>query len=307
MNSSRMLDAAAPVPVSAKRTLAINAVTGLIAGLFIGLGFVIVRALISDRLWKRQDIARSLGARVRLSTGRPPRWRCGRSRSGCARRSSGSPEIQLMVQHLDQRIFWAKRPTPALAVVSVDDVKACALAVASLAVSYWPRRQARPGRRPHRDRPARRDARRQDARHARVAVQRAGQAARRLPAGPGRRTGRGLLPAAGRQQPPGGSGDIALDAAWDVADVVLTLATLTPALGADHLGTWASPGGRRGHRGTVDHDQDPGDRRDAAAGRACRSTPPSYCGPDRTDEGVGDRREPEAGRPGPLTSRCSSR
>ncbi len=40
-----------------------------------------------------------------------------------------------MVQHLDQRIFWGERPTPAIAVVSVDDVRTSALVVASLAVS----------------------------------------------------------------------------------------------------------------------------------------------------------------------------
>ena len=71
----------------------IKAVTGLIAGLFLGLGFVIVRALISDRLWKRQDIAQTLGARVRLSTGRPPRWRLWLPYpdAGCAGASSSTP------------------------------------------------------------------------------------------------------------------------------------------------------------------------------------------------------------------------
>ena len=92
MNSSRMLDVAAPVPVSAKRTLAINAGTGLIAGLFIGLGFVIVRALISDRLWKRQDIAKSLGrpdpAEHRTTAALAA---AAASRATCARPSSSSP------------------------------------------------------------------------------------------------------------------------------------------------------------------------------------------------------------------------
>ena len=82
MNSSRILDVAAPVPISAKRTMAINAGTGLIAGLFIGVAFVIVRALISDRLWKRQDIAGALGARVRLSSPRPSRATCARPSDG---------------------------------------------------------------------------------------------------------------------------------------------------------------------------------------------------------------------------------
>ncbi|HET6986276.1 MAG TPA: hypothetical protein VFI00_06655 [Kribbella sp.] len=240
MNSSRMLDQAAPVLVSEKRTLAIKAMTGLLAGLFIGLGFVVVRALVSDRAWKRQDIARSLGARVRLSTGRPPRWRWWPFPKRLRASQQRNPEIKLMVQHLDQRIIWSKRPTPALAVVSVDDVKACALAVASLAVSYSA-----------------------DGRHVLVAdltgsgllaatlgVKAAGTHESQF-SEPGKRLdvflpepdsgpAEGCYLRLGDNNRPGGSGDIALDSAWDVADVVLTLATLTPALGADHLGSWAS-------------------------------------------------------------------
>jgi capsular polysaccharide biosynthesis protein len=240
MNSSRMLDQAAPVLVSAKRTLAIKAMTGLIAGLFIGLGFVVVRALVSDRAWKRQDIARSLGARVRLSTGRPPRWRLWPFPKRLRASQQQNPEIKLMVQHLDQRVIWTKRPTPSLAVVSVDDVKACALAVASLAVSYST-----------------------EGRHV-LAADLTGTGLLAATLGvktpgthesqfsePGKRLdvflpdpvngpAEGCYLRLGDNNRPGGSGDIALDAAWDVADVVLTLATLTPALGAEHLGSWAS-------------------------------------------------------------------
>jgi len=240
MNSSRMLDDAAPVLVSAKRTLAIKAMTGLIAGLFIGLGFVVVRALVSDRAWKRQDIARSLGARVRLSTGRPPRWRLWPFPKRLRASQQQNPEIKLMVQHLDQRIIWSKRPTPALAVVSVDDVKACALAVASLAVSYST-----------------------EGRHV-LAADLTGTGLLAATLGvktpgthesqfsePGKRLdvflpdpdngpAEGCYLRLGDNNRSGGSDDIALDAAWDVADVVLTLATLTPALGAEHLGSWAA-------------------------------------------------------------------
>jgi capsular polysaccharide biosynthesis protein len=240
MNSSRLLDEASPVLVSAKRTLAIKALTGLIAGLFIGLGFVVVRALISDHAWKRQDIARSLGARVRLSTGRPPRWRLWPFPKRLRESQQRNPEIKLMVQHLDSRITWTKRPTPALAVVSVDDVKACALTVASLAVSYAT-----------------------EGRHVLVAdLTGTGLLAATLGvktpgthesqfSEPGKRLdvflpdpdngpAEGCYLRLGDNNRSGGSDDIALDAAWDVADVVLTLATLTPALGAEHLASWAS-------------------------------------------------------------------
>ncbi|GAA1561605.1 hypothetical protein GCM10009789_13570 [Kribbella sancticallisti] len=240
MNSTRMLDEAAPVPLSQKRTLAIGAVSGLVAGLFIGLGFVVVRALLSDRLWKRQDIARSLAARVRLSTGRPPRWRWRPYPTYLRKSQREHPEVRLLAQHLDQQINWSRTPTPALAVVSVDDVRACALATASLAVSAAAERK-----------------------HVLVAdltgtgllagllgvkttgthESRFSESGRRLDVfrpDPDRGPAEGCYLRLGDNNRPTGSGDLALDAAWDAADLVLTLATLTPALGADHLATWAS-------------------------------------------------------------------
>ncbi len=239
MNSSRLLDAPAPVLTSAKRMLALKIATGLIAGLFLGLGFVIVRALISDRLWKRQDISNALGARVRLSTGRPPRrlLPLGRLLRPGQSKHRG---IRLLSQHLAGRISWAERPAPALAVVSVDDVQACALAVASLAVSLA-----------------------DEGKHVLVAdltghQTLAGKLGVPTPgtqdssfSGPDRQISvhlpekDALLPEGcylriGDTTRPAGTGDVQLDAAWEIADVVLVLATLSPALGADHLGSWAS-------------------------------------------------------------------
>jgi capsular polysaccharide biosynthesis protein len=240
MNSSRVLDVAAPLHISAKKTIVISAATGMIAGLFLGLGFVIVRALISDRLWKRQDIAHALGARVRLSTNRPSGWRLLPFPRYLRESQRRRPENQLIVQHLGQRIFWSERPTPAITVVSVDDVRTCALAVASLAVSLA-----------------------EDGRHVLVAdLSAGGNLARMLGvkepgtheskfSEPGRRIDVHLAdPAAGLAEGaylrigdtgrPAGTEDVALDAAWEAADIVLSLATLTPAFGADHLATWAS-------------------------------------------------------------------
>ncbi|MEU4198310.1 hypothetical protein AB0E69_40885 [Kribbella sp. NPDC026611] len=240
MNSSRMLDAPSPVKVSAKRTLVLDAAIGLLGGLFIGLGFVIIRALISDRLWKRQDISTALGARVRLSTGRPPRlWR---PFAGVLRGSqSRNKQIRLLAQHLSQRIIWTKRPTPALAVVSVDDVPACSLAVASLAVML-----AEQGKHV-----LVADLTDTGALAAKLGVKEAGTHDSRF-SEPGRRIDvflpeRGGLPPEGcylrlgeNNRPDGEGDDLQLDAAWDVADLVLTLTTLSPAIGADHLGSWAS-------------------------------------------------------------------
>ena len=198
-----------------------------------------MRALISDRLWKRQDIAHALGARIRLSATRPAHWRlpC----AGCpAQRAVRSRENQLIVQHLDHRIFWGERPMPSLTVVGIDDIHTCALAVASLAVSLA-----------------------EDGKHVLVAdLTSSGRLARMLGvktpgthesrfSEPGRRIDVHLAdPAAGPAEGaylrladnsrPSGYGNVALDASWEVADVVLSLADLSPELGADHLATWAS-------------------------------------------------------------------
>jgi hypothetical protein len=283
------------VPVSAKRAIVINAGTGLIAGLFVGLAFVIVRALISDRLWKRQDIALALGARIRLSSPRPSRLQLLPRPRYLRPSQRTAPEVQLMTRHLDQRIFWGEHPTPAIAVVSVDDVKTCALVVASLAVALA-----------------------EDGKHVLVAdLTESGRLAAMLGvktpgthesrfSAPGQRvdvhrpaqTG---APAQGcylhlsDTNRPSSSGDIALDSAWEVADVVLSLSTLTPELGAEHLATWAS------HAAVVVTAGQTTTTKIQATGEMLRLAgleinTAVVLRPDRTDEGVGVT-EAESGRP----------
>jgi capsular polysaccharide biosynthesis protein len=295
MNSSRMLDVATPVPVSIKRTLVINAGTGLVAGLFIGLAFVIVRALISDRLWKRQDISQALGARIRLSSPRPSRLKLLPRPRYLRPSQRQKPEVQLMTQHLDQRIFWGEHPTPAMTVISVDDVNTCALVVASLAVALA-----------------------EDGKHVLVAdltesgrlagmlgVKTPGTHESRFSASSRRldvhRPDHAGGPAQGcylhlsDSNRPASSGDIALDSAWEVADVVLSLTTLTPELGADHLATWAS------HATVVITAGQSTTAKIQATGEMLRLAgleidSAVVLRPDRTDEGVGVT-ETEAGRP----------
>lgn len=240
MNSSRVLDVAAPVRVSLKKTIVITAGTGLIAGLFLGVGFVIVRALISDRLWKRQDISHALGTRVRLSTPRPRRWRLLPWPALLSDNQRRAPENKLIVQHLDHRIVRGERPTSALAVVAVDDDYTCALAVASLAVSLAEdgkqvlvadlTRSGKLGRMLGVKAPGTRESR-------------FSEPGRRIDvhlADPAGGPAEGAYLRLGETSRPGGSENVALDASWEVADVVLTLAEITPALGADHLATWAA-------------------------------------------------------------------
>lgn len=235
MSSSRILDAAAPVPFSERRALVVNVGAGLLAGLFLGLGFVIVRALISDKLWRRQDIARALGTRVRLSVGKPPRVRWRPLPRYVSPSRMRKPEVRLIVGRLREDVLLSETPKAALAVVSVNNAEVSALAVASLAMSY-----AAEGKRV-----LAADLSGTGKLAAALGVTEAGTHESRadedgdsvlvhLP-------GKNAEPAVGRHHKPAGPGpDADLDTAWSEADLVLTLATVSPALGADHLRTWAS-------------------------------------------------------------------
>ena len=98
------------------------------------MGIVIVRAIVSDRLRRRDDVAHALGAPVKLSVGavRLSRWRPGRHGLAAAE------QCQRAADHLAPARRCAgqgRRSSAALAVVPVDDPEGAALALVSLAVS----------------------------------------------------------------------------------------------------------------------------------------------------------------------------
>ena len=236
MRSSRVLDAAAPIPRSERMAMAISAASGLIAGLSLGLGFVVVRALISDRLWTRRDIARALGAPVRLSVRGEPRWIWRIVPRYIGRSWMRRPALRLVTQRLLAIVLRRSSPKPDLVIVGVDNLRASAGIVASLALNL-----AEKGK------------------QVLVADLSGGVLARGLGlSGEGthetrlRNTNAVFtvhVPSAGDAPPlgrrlQGGSraqtDDSALDVAWTQADVVLALATLSPALGAEHLRPWSS-------------------------------------------------------------------
>lgn len=239
MNTSRVLDAAAPVLKSKKRALVINVAAGIFAGLFFGIGFVVVRALISDRLWRRQDIANTIGSRVPLSIGRPPHWRLRPFPRYLRRSQTEKPAVRLVVRHLRSFVRWGETPKPALAVVAVDDLEACALIVASLAMSY-----AEEGRKVLAV-----DLSGSKALADTLGVTDAGTHDSRF-SGPdlkltvflpekdsGPAEGRHLLRGEAERAVP----DYDPTAqAWADADVILTLAALSPTVGAEHLRTWTA-------------------------------------------------------------------
>jgi len=131
VGGTQVLDSAIPITKSRKRLLVIYVGTGLIGGLVLGLLIVIVRALVSDRLRRRDDVVRALGAPIGLSVGkvRPSRWRPGPRGLAAAH----STEIKRIVAHLVSVAPPGSRRMATLAVVPVRDPRVAALSLAALA------------------------------------------------------------------------------------------------------------------------------------------------------------------------------
>jgi capsular polysaccharide biosynthesis protein len=236
VNGSGVLDAAALVPPHSKlKHLILYAAIGLVAGLFLGLGFVVIRALISDRLYRRDDVARALGAPVKLSVGavRRSRWRPGARGLEAAQNA----DVRRIAAHLGRAAPARSRGGTALAVVPVDDRQIAALSLISLAASCAQQgmqvvvadladgapaagllETSEPGVRPvsvH------------DARLI-IAIPEPEDVA---PVGPLDRA------SAPDQRSPFTE---AVTAACASADILLTLAPLDPSLGGEHIATWAT-------------------------------------------------------------------
>jgi capsular polysaccharide biosynthesis protein len=233
IGGSNVLDPASPVPPrSPLQQLLLYVGGGLIVGLMLGVGIVAVRALLSDRLRRRDDVAQALGAPVKLSV--PPM----RAHGWFPGRRGRDPDCSMrrIVSYLGDAVPAGSRRAAALAVVPVDDPQVAALSVASLAESCA-----------------------QQGRHVVVADLCSGAPAATLlgAKGPGVHKvsvdGSHLLAAVpdpaesvpvGPLRPisPGAQTAIAgeLAAACASADVLLTLITLDPSVGGDHLATWAA-------------------------------------------------------------------
>jgi capsular polysaccharide biosynthesis protein len=233
VQGSRVLDAGAVTPQSPLKSSLIYAMAGLIAGLALGTGIVVIRAVTSDKLRRRDDVARVLGAPVRLSVGAVT----GRPWGDAGAFAHADPEIQRVAAYLVRSL-----PEPAsgaglasLAIVAVDDSQAAALALVSVATACGER-------------------------GLRVVVAdlcRGAPAAGLLGAdGPGLHQTTAaagkmsvVIPEPGDVAPVGPLNQELLGgwpdrvperliAASGSADLLLTLASLDPAVGAEHLATW---------------------------------------------------------------------
>jgi capsular polysaccharide biosynthesis protein len=234
LDNSQVLNVT-PLPYSKKKKLITYGALGLIGGLALGLTIVVVRALVSDRLRRRDDIAYALDAPVKLSVSTLGARRTLTPRP--SRAAKRDLDMQRVIAHLHSAVPRSTQVPASLAIVAVDNGPVVAQAVAALATSYASRGAQviaadlssgaylahlsgvkGPGIQtvsrngvnfvvavPDRDDP--------------------------VPVGP--------LPSVTSPAGLARAGD-ALVASDVSADLLLTLVTLDPALGGEHLATWAA-------------------------------------------------------------------
>ena len=234
VKGSQVLDSATAVPHSFKQKRTFYLVLALIAGLVIGMAIVILRALMSDRLRNRDDIADAIGAPVTFSTARagtnwlPP----------AARRSGMRPvDVERLAAHLDSVVVPpSARRFAALAVVAVDNAPEVIPAVVSLAETW-----ANGGKKVvladlSSGAPA---ARQLGVRSPGVSTVSA-HGANLVVAVPGRDEVAPVGPLPTPSHPQFGHVHPDVAAACVSADFLLTLVTLDPVAGGEHLTTWAT-------------------------------------------------------------------
>lgn len=229
-SGSKILSVSTPVATRSRKRLLVEYVGGaFFGGLALGLIVVAIGAVLSDRLYRRDDVAAALGAPVKLSvvSGGKGKWTVnGRGAAG-----QQQADLDRVAEYLGGCVPDSPNQPGCLAVIALDNPGFVAEAVTRLAALY-----ARDGRRTA------------------VADLAGGVLARRLglkepgtwpvEMGAGRVTV--ALPDPGVPAPlgprargnsPAASGELA--AMYSACDVLITLAVLDPAVGADHLGTWA--------------------------------------------------------------------
>jgi capsular polysaccharide biosynthesis protein len=123
-----------PDPYSRKKELAIYGGLGLVVGLALGLGIVIIRAVVSDRLRRRDDIAYVLDAPVKLSVRALP---AGSWLPAWPRRAAKRDlDMSRVIAHLRGVVARGGQDPAGLVIVAVDNARVVAQAVATLAASY---------------------------------------------------------------------------------------------------------------------------------------------------------------------------
>jgi capsular polysaccharide biosynthesis protein len=132
MNVNHVLDPAALLPVSTKKVIIKDALSGLVAGLVIGIGAVVLGSLLSDRARDRSTVATTAGAPVELSLGRYRRLHVMRRRRLHQRVKRPTPALRMIGRRLRTNLESA--PGSALAVIALGSTEPTALAVGLLAL-----------------------------------------------------------------------------------------------------------------------------------------------------------------------------
>jgi capsular polysaccharide biosynthesis protein len=228
VSASHVLDPASLEPSSLKKRVVLSVGSGLIGGLAIGVGVVLIGALTTDRLRRREEVALALGVPVRLSVGKlhERRWtpRRGHDRAR---------DLALVVSVLESAIPIEEKPAR-LVVATVGDATDGELAVGSLGAAVAAGGAsillvdlAQPGNLGgHLDRALdRAESPIETPTLLRPSVlPQLAEAPYGVPGGTA-----GLVPA-----------DDPRRKAWDDADVVVVLAEIDPALDLEHLATWSN-------------------------------------------------------------------
>jgi capsular polysaccharide biosynthesis protein len=234
VNGSEVLNEALPVKASSAKGALLYAVGGLVGGLAVGMAIVIIGAITTDRLRRRDDIAHAFGAPVRLSVGPLSKSRLpDLPRRAAVRRR----DEERLVEYLLNAVPRGSSKPVGLAVVAVDDAASVARSAVALAVSSANQRKrvvladlsagAHAARLLGVDKPGSTAVSPEGVRIM-VAVPAADDV---TPVGPLRRRG------PTEKYPPDGESLAAISAE---ADLVVSLVTLDPAFGAEHLSSWAT-------------------------------------------------------------------
>ncbi|MDN5854006.1 MAG: hypothetical protein L0K86_14395, partial [Actinomycetia bacterium] len=130
--ASHAVDPPSIVPRSPARRLVLAMMSGLIGGAALGIGYVLVVAVTTDRIRRREEVASALGTPVRFSAGRPKGrhwWHAWRTRSG----ASGSRDLEILVRGLDEAVRSIHPEPVRLAVATIGGTEAAERAVTCLA------------------------------------------------------------------------------------------------------------------------------------------------------------------------------
>jgi capsular polysaccharide biosynthesis protein len=286
IGASRRIDSAALVPRSHLRRIVLDAGSGLIAGLALGVGLVCFRELTSDRLRRREEVALALGVPVRLSV--PPLRGPRLAVLARGRRAPSRHALQILVRGLGEEML---EPTPRptrLILAAIDSAEESVTVAAHTGARLAAERRrvllvdlTEHGTLEAAIKRACTDGVPENLAHFRP------ESVPMYAHGP--------LSSSKRLDAELPKGDPAR-AVWDRADVVLIVAELSPAIGVSHLTSWAdrvvflvAAGRTSGERMRTLGELT------AASGLDVR--PALMVGADATDESLGLEAEPEAPLP----------